>query len=122
MDVNVVVVELVVVDVAEVELVVVALVVVPGRRTIVVESVLIWHLTRGVNKSLSNYTNDEMNTWSRATSTCSGKLQLSHCSPRSPGQGTDVIIFTFLFLVFVSGGGGGVFEIIGNMGELTVHL
>ena len=54
MDVNVVVVELVVVDVAEVELVVVALVVVPGRRTIVVESVLIWHLTRGVNKSLSN--------------------------------------------------------------------
>jgi len=43
-DVNVVVVELVVVDVAEVELVVVALVVVPGRRTLVVESVLIWHL------------------------------------------------------------------------------
>ena len=63
MDVNVVVVELVVVDVdvVEVKLVVVALVVVPGRRTIVVESVLIWHLTRGVNKSLSNYTNDEMN-------------------------------------------------------------
>ena len=58
MDVNVVVVELVVVDVAEVELVVVALVVVPGRRTLVVESVLIWHLTRGVNKSLSNNTND----------------------------------------------------------------
>ena len=101
MDVNVVVVELVVVDVAEVELVVVALVVVPGRRTIVVESVLIWHLTRGVNKSLSNYTNDEMNTWSRATSPCSDKLQLSHCSPRSPGQGTDVIIIKFLFLVFV---------------------
>jgi len=45
-DVNVVVVELVVVDVdvVEVKLVVVALVVVPGRRTIVVESVLIWHL------------------------------------------------------------------------------
>ena len=113
MDVNVVVVELVVVDavevklvvvdVVEVKLVVVALVVVPGRRTIVVESVLIWHLTRGVNKSLSNYTNDEMNTWSRATSPCRSKLQLSHCSPRSPGQGTDVIIFTFLFLVFVSG-------------------
>ena len=58
MDVNVVVVELVVVDVFEVKLVVVALVVVPGRRTIVVESVLIWHLTRGVNKSLSNNTND----------------------------------------------------------------
>ena len=60
MDVNVVVVELVVVDVdvVEVKLVVVALVVVPGRRTIVVESVLIWHLTRGVNKSLSNNTND----------------------------------------------------------------
>ena len=48
-----------------------------------------------------------MNTWSRATSSCNGKLQLSHCSPRSPGQGTDVIIFTFLFLVFVSGWGGG---------------
>ena len=58
MDIKVVVVELVVVDVVEVELVVVALVVVPGRRTIVVESVLIWHLTRGVNKSLSNNTND----------------------------------------------------------------
>ena len=54
MDIKVVVVELVVVDVVEVELVVVALVVVPCRRTIVVESVLIWHLTRGVNKSLSN--------------------------------------------------------------------
>ena len=40
MDVNVVVVELVVVDVVEVELVVV-----PGRRTIVVESVLMWHLS-----------------------------------------------------------------------------
>ena len=39
-DVNVVVVELVVVDVVEVELVVV-----PGRRTIVVESVLMWHLS-----------------------------------------------------------------------------
>jgi len=38
-DVNVVLVELVVVDVVEVELVVV-----PGRRTIVVESVLMWHL------------------------------------------------------------------------------
>ena len=58
MDIKVVVVELVVVDVVEVELVVVALVVVPGRRTLVVESVLIWHLTRGVNKSLSNNTND----------------------------------------------------------------
>ena len=47
MDVNVVLVELVVVDVVEVELVVVdvALVVVPGRRTIVVESVLMWHLS-----------------------------------------------------------------------------
>jgi len=43
-DVDVVEVKLVVVDVVEVELVVVALVVVPGRRTIVVESVLIWHL------------------------------------------------------------------------------
>lgn len=40
MDVNVVLVELVVVDVVEVELVVV-----PGRRTIVVESVLMWHLS-----------------------------------------------------------------------------
>ena len=40
MDVDVVVVELVVVDVVEVELVVV-----PGRRTIVVESVLMWHLS-----------------------------------------------------------------------------
>ena len=38
-------VELVVVDVVEVELVVVALFVVPGRRTIVVESVLMWHLS-----------------------------------------------------------------------------
>ena len=45
MDVNVVLVELVVVDVVEVELVVVVLVVVPGRRTIVVESVLMWHLS-----------------------------------------------------------------------------
>ena len=55
MDVNVVLVELVVVDVVEVELVVVdvveidlvvvALVVVPGRRTVVVESVLMWHLS-----------------------------------------------------------------------------
>ena len=40
MDVNVVLVELVVVDVVDVELVVV-----PGRRTIVVESVLMWHLS-----------------------------------------------------------------------------
>ena len=42
--VDVVEVELAVVDVVEIDLVVVV-VVVPGRRTVVVESVLMWHLS-----------------------------------------------------------------------------
>ena len=45
--VDVVEVELAVVDVVEIDLVVVVVVVVvvPGRRTVVVESVLMWHLS-----------------------------------------------------------------------------